>query len=366
MALLSAMLDPSFQSHRIAELQLKFESLLSASLLDDEFAEDNPSLDQFRKSYLLAFYEFHQFPGHRSWLRISRVTRMAYHVGLDRLDFIASQSTEWAAVSDDDMREWRRLWWCLYRLDTYSNLASGAPYLINDDLMNTSFNQDPTADNPQKILLPTTCEQLSNVLPAIIADAHTSTENIHNITVSVLRQAGAATRLHLVQLPDGIASRVASVERQLAILHLSLPTGWLNPRRRAFSNESPEEHHGRIITVFHIRMAHLLLAIVACGHRQAGDWMTNWQRVLEACQDIATLASQWDSAFCNIVDPAITFTTFTALVFLDMHQKFDITMDYDLLNSIHHGITIMHLQLKHFGSLWTQAKLLACKCPCAE
>lgn len=67
-------------------LDTRVELLLSSSLLEEDIAGDSPSLDQFRKACLVAFYEFHQFPGHQSWMRIGRLTRMAYRIGLDRLE----------------------------------------------------------------------------------------------------------------------------------------------------------------------------------------------------------------------------------------------------------------------------------------
>lgn len=88
-------------------LDAGLDLLLSSSLLEDDLIGDIPSLDQFRKAYLLAFYEFHQFPGHHSWLRVGRVTRMAYRIGLDRLDHIRTIYPDWSTVSDEEIQEWR-------------------------------------------------------------------------------------------------------------------------------------------------------------------------------------------------------------------------------------------------------------------
>lgn len=174
--------------------------------------------------------------------------------------------------------------------------------------------------------------------------------------------------MHLLRSQEGIAAtQFAKAERQLATIRLALPTGWLNPRRNAFSNESHADHHARMITVFHLRMVQLLLSIADRGLRDAGEWMISCQRVLEACQDIATIADQWDSSFCLAVDPAICFTIFTALIFLDLHKKTTITLEQNNNNTnlssdeTDHHISIVHLQLQHFGSIWTLPRLLKCK-----
>lgn len=344
-------------------LDAELDSLLSSSLLEDDLVGDTPSLDQFRKAYILALYEFHQFPGHHSWLRIGRVTRMAYRIGLDRLEHIRVLYADWSTVSDEDIQEWRALWWRIYRLDTYANLASGTPYLIDDTLIDTSFNLSQTANPSHAIFLPPNSAGLAELLPAITSDPETLLDNIHNITIASMRQAGLMIRIHMLRWQAGMLSQITAVDRQLTTLRLALPPGWLNPHRNAFINESPLAHHARLITVYHLRMAQLLLSVAECSARRADDWLSAWQRVLETCQDIAGLASQWDSAYCMTVDPAITFTIFTTLIFLDLQRKCELVATDDLHSSIDHDITVLHLQLKHFGTIWTQARLLTCKVP---
>lgn len=337
------------------------DSILSSSLLEDDLIGDTPSLDQFRKAYILAFYEFHQYPGHHSWMRIGRLTRMAYRIGLDRLECIRVLYPDWSTVSEEDLQEWRALWWRIYRLDTYSNLASGTPYLIDDTAIHTSFILSQAKGALHGILLPLNSDGIAELLSAVTSDHETLVNNIHNITIATMRQAGIALRMHMLRWRDGIVAQAANVERQLTTLRLALPPGWLSPRRNAFLNEAPIDHHARLITVFHLRMAQLLLCLVDCGQRGADDWISSWQRILETCQDIAALAGQWDSAFCLAVDPAIAFTIFTTLIFLDLQRKSSTVLDNSLHSSINHDITVLHLQLKHFGSIWTQARLLTCK-----
>ncbi|KAL2866511.1 NAD(P)-binding protein [Aspergillus lucknowensis] len=360
------------------DLDAGLDFLLSSSLLGEDLIGEAPSLDQFRKAYLLAFYEFHQFPGHLSWLRISRVSRMAYRIGLDRLDHIRTRYADWRVLSDEDIQEWRSLWWCIYRVDSYSNMASGTPYLIDDALINTSLSrslaQAQATHSTQKLYLRPDAEQLSKLLLAAPSDPDTLLENIHNITVATVRQAGSLLRKHLLRSREKILAQVASIERLVATVRLALPAGWLSPRRNAFSNESHVAHHARLITIAHLRMAQLLLALASCDLQPqgadddgngggGGKWRGSWQHVLEACQDIAAVAEQWDSAYCLAVDPAISLTIFTALIFLDLHRKTaTVAMGDDHTNTfrpgIDHAITILHLQLRSFGQFWTIARLL--------
>jgi hypothetical protein len=107
-------------------------------------------------------------------------------------------------------------------------------------------------------------------------------------------------------------------------------------------------------------MAQLLLSIADPGLRKGDEWLMSWQHVLEACQDIASIADQWDSSFCLAVDPAISFTIFTALIFLDLQKKTVNTVGHNQNPNIDHHITILHLQLQHFAKIWTLPRLLHC------
>lgn len=89
-------------------------------------------------------------------------------------------------------------------------------------------------------------------------------------------------------------------------------------------------------------MAQPLLAVIDCGQQQADDWLESWQHVLETCQDITSLAVNWDSAFCLTVDPAITFIIFTTLIFLNLQRKLRSVLDSSFHSSINHDITVLH------------------------
>ncbi|OJJ67816.1 hypothetical protein ASPBRDRAFT_68554 [Aspergillus brasiliensis CBS 101740] len=356
----------------LQSLKIEVDHLLSSSILEDDLVGDTPSLDHFRKAYLLAFYEFHQFPGHHAWLRIGRLTRMAYRIGLDRLDHVRTLYSDWRNVSEDNIQEWRWIWWCIYRLDSYTNLSSGMPYLIDDATIGTAlvrsksiFHPDIMEELPHELFLPPSPENLPKMLLAASLNPETLLKNIHTITSAILRQAGQVLRMHVVRSAQTILVEVAKAEKHLATIRSALPSGWLNPRRNALSNESHIDYHARMVTIFHLRMAQLLLSIVECGQRQyADECLIAWERILEPCQDIASVADHWDSSFCLAVDPAVCFTFFTALVFLDLHRKTAAPGDTSTAEHnprhgiLDHHITVLSFQLQHFAKIWTLPRLL--------
>ncbi|KAJ5759586.1 hypothetical protein N7520_006742 [Penicillium odoratum] len=344
-------------------LDAQIDRLLSSSLLEDDIIGTTPSLDQFRKACLLAFYDFHQFPGHQSWMRIDQITRMAYRTGLDRLESLRELHSDWGALSNDEIQEWRSVWWCIYRLDTYSNLSSGTPNLIDHQFVNTSFILDQSsAENvPQQVHLPSDYADLCRLLPVFALSPKTFLLNVHILSIAAMRQTGTAIRMHFSRPRDDMTETLANVQRQLSILSLSLPPGWFNPARNAFADESHDDHHARLVTVLHLMMARLLLTILTCAHTNKEEPSLTWQEVLEVCQDIASVMEQWNSLFCIKVDPAISFIPFTALIFLDLHKKSTAVAEPTLLSKIQYNQTVLRLHLEQFARTWTLPRLLNCK-----
>lgn len=347
-----------------ATIDNQIDSLLSSSTVEDDSFTNFPSLDQFRKSCILAFYEFHQFPGHQAWIRIGKLTRMAYHIGLDRLETLRARHAEWRVLSKEDMDEWRAVWWCIFQLDSYSNLSSGTPYLVDEGLVNTAMIIHNTAqpsnvgDAPPQVLLSVHLENLWKLLPAVTSHPETLIPNIKIITTTMLRKAGLLSRVCLLKPREETIGRITNVERQLSALRLGLPPSWFNPKRNAFSHESHADHHARLVTVLHLLMARLYLSILCCTMQQDEEWMMSWQQVLETCQNIASIAEQWDSVFCVKMDPSISFILFAALIFLDLQKKSTAISTSTLHSQIDHDKTVLHLQLEQFERLWTLPRLL--------
>lgn len=348
-------------------LDARIDRLLSSSLLEDDIIGTTPSLDQFRKACLLAFYDFHQFPGHQSWMRIGQITRMAYRTGLDRLESLRALYPDWASLSNDEIQEWRSVWWCIYRLDSYSNLSSGTPVLIDHQFVNTSFildhfDQSPSGEAiPQEVYLPSDYADLWKLLPIFALSPKTFLKNVHIISIAAMRQTAAAIRMHFSRPREDMTDSLADVQRQLSTLSLSLPPGWFNPARNAFADESHDDHHARLVTVLHFMMARLLHAVLCCAQANKEEPLLIWQQVLEVCQDIASIMERWNSLFGMKVDPAISFIPFTALIFLDLHKKSTALAQPILHSKIQHNQTVLRLHLEQFARVWTLPRLLNCK-----
>lgn len=354
-----------------SDLDTRIDHLLSSNHLELDIIGDSPTLDQMRKAYILAFYEFHQFPGDQSWMRIGRLTRIAYRVGIDKLERLPTFYPDWAAISKPELQEWRLLWWCIYKIDSYTNLAAGTPYLIDKDFINTALvmslsntsASSGTSDNSRPVYLPISSQGLWEVIPEITSDPDTFLANIHIVTVTAMRDIALVGRIYFLREHKGTVEEAFNeAGRQLSALRLALPFGWLNTDRNALAGESQSSHHARLVTIFHLSFAQLFLGVLNCRGEEGDGWTRSWQRVLENCENVARAAAQWDSSFCVRVDPAISFVLLTALIFLEVHKKTRVSSTaVNLEASIKHDQTIIRLLLDQFAKIWTLPRLIICK-----
>ncbi|KAF4843017.1 hypothetical protein CGCSCA4_v008299 [Colletotrichum siamense] len=361
-AKLSGFVSTSFDS---SELNAHIDQILSSVSLQEDIAGDTPTLDQFRKFCLLAFYEFHQFPGQQAWTRIGKLTRLAHWTGLDQLDRLHEIVPPWTILSKDRLEEWRLVWWCIYALDSYASVSTGMPYEIDEGLINTALPQGLPTNQDRACYLPYRHDGLLNLVQKLLSDSPRQTLGleIHIISITVLRHAGRALRLHVLGKQDDCAKVVADTERRISEVRLALPGNLFNPRRNAFANESAAAHHFRLVTAMHLHMAQMLMTLINCRRlAEEQAWLLKWQQVLEICQDVAAIAKQWNSSFFLSVDPAVSIIAFIALIFLDLHLKFNgnagAEIGDDLRTEIEHCETVLLLFLEQFAKSWTMPRLL--------
>lgn len=356
-----------------AELESRIERLLSSGALQEEVLGNSPSLNQLRKACLLSFYEFHQFPGQQAWMRIGKLVRIAYWIGLDRFDTRRQIFLGRESMSQEETDNWRRLWWCIYRLDSYANLAAGTPYMIDEGSIHTALIQDEASvmemqqrsqntGSAELLFLPTRLNSLKDLIPSIISHSEETADfNLHILTVTSMRQIGRGLRQYLLCRGESTSLSPLELENQLSVLRLALPTHYLNPMRNALQCETQLMHHARLVDILHLHMSKLLIAVLNCGHcAQGDDWLLTWQQILETSQDIASVAAQWNPTYSLHVDPAICFIIFTALIFVHLHTKSQ-TASMVQISRLECHESVLLLQLEQFARTWTLSKLLICK-----
>lgn len=346
----------------------QIDNVLSLGYLEEEMFGELPSLDQLRNACLLAFYEFHQFPGRNAWLRIGKITRIAYWMGLDRLEDPRILSS---LADQGHIEDWRLVWWSIYLLDSYANLSAGTPYLINEGLVATALvqNQQPLSlpngppDMGEKLFLPSQPQDLYKLASSVAVHSQPeSTFNFHVITTTAMRQVGRAMRMHAPRLKNEMSIDLTDIERSLSALRLALSANYLNPMRNAFADETSYEHHARLVTVLHLHMSRLLVSILRCASQEEGnDWLCSWQQNLETCQDIASISDEWNGTYMLSIDPAISFILFTALIFLDVHSKSTTITTSHLQSNLEHCQRVLLLHLEQFSRIWTLPRLLVCE-----
>ena len=129
----------------------------------EEFRRENedgtPSLAFLHGCVLLDFYLLTSGPCHFGWILTGICIRLAYDLGLDRIDedIIAdgrTNTSQWSAVDEWTRREGRRrAWWSVWELDAYASTLSGRPYAVDQSQMHVLlpasddnwFSQTPIA-----------------------------------------------------------------------------------------------------------------------------------------------------------------------------------------------------------------------------
>ncbi|CAJ2511999.1 Uu.00g076240.m01.CDS01 [Anthostomella pinea] len=345
------------------DVHLCMGALLKATASENDSSSTQATLDRFRQECLLAYYEFHQFPGPPSWMRVSRLTRKAYAVGLHQVENPELCSAFDAALTDqDEIEDWRYVWWCVFCLDSYSNISSGAPFIVELESINTALVRRPNCNDTAalastpKVLLPEEVDHLWKTTQDVVSGGCMNDFNIHMITTTILRQAGNLLRLR----SEGkrLPTRNAALKGTLATLRLALPPRYLNPARNVLRAERSADHHTRLTNILHLQMVRLITSMPQGLEANEAEWMDNWQQTLETCQDIVSVVEHWNSQFSPRVDPAICFITFSALRLLNGHRRCITDPNSPLLASLSQGENVLLLFIEQFSSMWAAPKVL--------
>lgn len=348
-------------------LEASVRRLLEAKLIDKENTTKRISLDNFRQACLLAFYAFHQYPGDKAWTRIGQLTRKAYQCGLHQIDNSDRFSAfERDSISKDELDEWRRVWWFIYCLDSYSNITAATPFVVENDSVKTALvitSLSNSAGSPMEltktIFLPTETSMLWKTTKEVIDARGDFAFNIHIVTTTLLRQAATVNRLRMQNPSSQLQTRLMALRDHLSAVRLALPVRYLNPGRNALIDESGSEHHTRLISVLHLHAAGILLCLPSERNRNVPEWLNSWQQTLEYCQDITSIVKQWDSQYFPSVDPAVCFVISGTLIILHLHCCVNSAPDLQMRLVTYKDVLLLFLE--QFASVWSLPRFLISK-----
>ncbi|KAH8655229.1 hypothetical protein BX600DRAFT_515067 [Xylariales sp. PMI_506] len=350
------------------EVDSCIKSLLALTFSEgDELSQSSNSLDRIRMECLLGYYEFHQLPGPSAWMRISRLVRKAHALGLNQIENPDLCSAFDASIaSEDEIEDWRHVWWWLYCLDSYSNIASGVPFIVDADSINTSLVSRPldsclplqSPPSMQKIFIEDDISELWKTAQEVVARDLAVGFNTHLVTTTILRRAGQLLRLRNEKGPGRIKNRVEALKRSLTSLKLALPPRYLEPCRHTLQNESEVEHNIRLANALHLHMANLILSLpseLAAGEEA---WLGGLEQIRQASEDIASVVQQWDTRFNAQTDPAICFIVAMAFCVLNIYQR----CMHNVPGHIAESATMLVLFLQQFGKHWNLSKMVGDHC----
>lgn len=350
------------------------ESCLQVLLKDDPFegvSQPNLMLDAFRQSCLLAYYRFHQSHGEDAWDYIGQLARKALRFGLHQLDF----SDGYDSFGDvraglSDLEEWRYVWWCIYCLDSYSNITAATPFVVEMDGIRTALVSTSLEDQGQNSqgsralnFLPTNTKDLWRISAEMgILDTPASYFNMHIVTTTILRQAATIRRLRRQNPCESLQERHRQFEDHLLAVLLSLPPAFLSESRNVLANEPSVSHHARLVCLLHLYSARLLNVITLHGSNDEA-WESSWQRSLVCAEDIVAVVRHWDSRYCSTVDPAICLIVFSVLVLLHLHEIHEATAtQFTLRDRLEAERNLLILFLRQFSQSWALPRLLRGGC----
>lgn len=351
---------------QVANIDDCLQQLLKTDPLD---APTQPALllDAFRQSCLLAFYRFHQGHGGDAWDYISRLSRKALRLGLHQLDSTDRYNSFGDTLANPaNLEEWRYVWWCIYCLDSYSNITAATPFVLEKESIQTALvatslegSSDSRVGSREPQFLPTDTKNLWRISAEMgCLSTPASYFNMHIVTTSLLREAAAIFRLRRQNPSEALRDRQSQFRDHLSAVVLSLPPQFLREARNAFTNESSLDHHARLVCLLHLHAARLLNTITF-DMSDDSEWTTAWERSLAHSENIVAVIREWDSWYCSTVDPAICLIVFSTLILLYLHELHEAISGMPALSErLQAEKNILLLFLEQFAQIWALPKSL--------
>ena len=341
-------------------------SLLNSDAFDKIPAAQS-TLDDFRLAALLAFYELYEIPGERSLNRIVHLTRKAYQRGISQLDNPNQSSIfHYSEVSDEELEDWRAVWWSLYCLDSFSNLLAGTPFLIEKEsikaaLVSTAPATDaPTLERSTKIFLPADCSLLPSSIKAIFSQPGDANQSIRILAVTLLREAAMLRRLMVQSPAESLRTRITALESHLAAVRDALPPTYMDASRQAVLDTSTFAYFDRLTSVLFICFARILAMIPSVAQTDEAEWTYRWHRTLTFCEEAVAVASHWERS-PSLIDPLVVVVFSGLMIMLELHSRLN-TMAAATKERLETQKQKLELLLFQSVPGWSLGQQLLCKC----
>ncbi|KAK5044481.1 hypothetical protein LTR84_010762 [Exophiala bonariae] len=122
-------LSPYFEREPPSERGQRIAAKATAIYWDCLQSLQQPDLVYLQGCTLLAWYLYLSGPNLQGWLTIGTCTRLAYEMGIDKID--ATNGDVPLTLDWSQQEEQRRVWWSIWELDTFASAIACRPHTID-------------------------------------------------------------------------------------------------------------------------------------------------------------------------------------------------------------------------------------------
>jgi hypothetical protein len=326
---------------------------------------DPEALYEWQTVCLLTWYGFHQRLGTEDEMHmaITTLTRKAYHFGLHQIDSPGNRDCYgWDILDEPRLEDWRRVWWCVYILDSYSSFSTATPTQVEAESIQTALPLDPTVISSEcselvKIFLPAELEGLPAVTQDIGRGPVDKGFGLHMAVNTLLKAAVSIHRLSKQGSCAYISERISALGDHLSALQLTLPPHYLRRTPDIIGGELLPGFNSRLQTQLKVHSIRLVLGLSDL-RMDMNHWPCRWQENLEVCYRMFEVIQHWDSQSSLTVDPAICFIAASLLVMLHLHSLSSANSNAVLLAQLTRRKEVLRLFLQNYAQYWGLPRFL--------
>lgn len=339
------------------------EWLLTKYQLDEDDCRPALSIEDFQYACLVNFYCYYQQPGYKAWMRISQLSRKAYQYRLHQLDCGITDAPTTSFVRDKE--EWRLVWWCIFRLDTHSNIATAAPFVIGLNSIKTALVPSSSCalmgnqlQPGSLIFLAEDTESISDTVYEIFSIGEAVTINMYIVAITIVREAAGLHTLAKQGCSGKLFSRLEALGQHIYNTYLALPASFTNMSRQILLSETPVEYNARLVCLSQLQTALLFLTMSLYLNSGESDRLLHWRRLLERVEILTSIVAHLDTQYLSVVEPSLAFLTYGMLGMLSVHARCELRSQIELRTSVEVMEDVLKHFLEGFAANWNLANVL--------